>query len=129
MLLVPEGFDRVEAAGLESGIEAEGNPDERRKKERERDGAGLDGHGPAGEARDDALDAEAYRDARRAARQGERERLHQKLRLDVPAPRADRHAHADLARPLRHRDQHDVHDPDASHAVSYTHLTLPTKRI
>ena len=31
-------------------------------------------------------------------------------------PRApDRHAQADLARPLRHRDQHDVHDADAAH--------------
>ena len=30
------------------------------------------------------------------------------------APRADRHAHADLARPLGDRDQHDVHHADAA---------------
>ena len=29
-------------------------------------------------------------------------------------PRARRHAHADLARPLRDRDEHDVHDADAA---------------
>ena len=33
---------------------------------------------------------------------------------DVAPVRADRHADADLARPLRHAHEHDVHDPDAA---------------
>ena len=32
----------------------------------------------------------------------------------MAAFRADGHADADLARPLGHRDEHDVHDPDAA---------------
>src|SRR5450755_4047380 len=72
-LFVPERLDRVEPRGLESGIEAEDDPDECREKECECDGAGLDGHGPAGEPRDGALDAETDRDSRRAAGEGERE--------------------------------------------------------
>ena len=38
--------------------------------------------------------------------------LDQELREDVAPLGADRHADADLARALRHRDEHDVHDPD-----------------
>ncbi len=76
---------------------------------------GLDRNGPAREARDEVLDAEPGPDPRRAARHGERDGLDEKLRLDVPALGADRHPHADLSRPLRHRDEHDVHDPDAAH--------------
>src|SRR5262249_21504380 len=42
-------------------------------------------------------------------------RLYQKLPIDRPPARPDRHANADLARALGHRDQHDVHDPHAAH--------------
>ena len=35
-------------------------------------------------------------------------------RIDVARARADRQAEADLARPLGHRQQHDVHDADAA---------------
>ena len=50
-----------------------------------------------------------------AADAGKRHRLQQKLHADVRLARADRFADADLAGPLRHRDQHDVHHPDAAH--------------
>ena len=38
----------------------------------------------------------------------------QKLQQDLAAFRAERLAHADLARPLLHVDEHDVHDADAA---------------
>ena len=38
----------------------------------------------------------------------------QELQQDRPAFGADGFADADLARPLRHRDEHDVHDADAA---------------
>ena len=49
-----------------------------------------------------------------AAEQRQGHRLDQELRQDVAPAGADRHAQADLARPLGHRDQHDVHDADAA---------------
>ena len=42
------------------------------------------------------------------ADQAERHRFDQKLRQDVLAARAHRHAQADLARTFGHADQHDV---------------------
>ena len=45
---------------------------------------------------------------------GEPDRLDEELRQDVAASRADGFADADLPGPLVHRDQHDVHDPDAA---------------
>ena len=38
----------------------------------------------------------------------------EELEADVAPPRADRAAHADLARALEHRREHDVHDADAA---------------
>jgi signal transduction histidine kinase len=54
------------------------------------------------------------RPRRDAARDAEHERLDEELEHDVATSCAERLAHADLARPLRDRDQHDVHDADAA---------------
>ncbi len=35
--------------------------------------------------------------------------------MNVALGRPDGHAHADLARPLGHRNQHDVHDSDSAY--------------
>ena len=43
-------------------------------------------------------------------------RLRQELEENVVAPRSQRFLHADLAGALRHRNQHDVHQPDAADA-------------
>ena len=43
------------------------------------------------------------------------DRFHEELPQDVVAAGADGHPQADLPRPLRHRDEHDVHDPHAAH--------------
>ena len=42
------------------------------------------------------------------------DRLDQELKQDVEAAGADGEPQADFARPLGHRHQHDVHDPDAA---------------
>ncbi len=49
-----------------------------------------------------------------AAREAERHGLDQKLTQDVARTRAHRAPDPDLARPLSHRQQHDVHDADAA---------------
>ena len=51
---------------------------------------------------------------RNLARRRERQRLDEELSEDVARLRAERHADADLARPLRDADEHDVHDADAA---------------
>ena len=58
--------------------------------------------------------AEAERDADGAAGERQDDRLDQELQQHVEVARADRQAQADLARPLGHRHQHDVHDADAA---------------
>ena len=55
-----------------------------------------------------------HRDADRAAGERRRQPLEQELQQDLAALRAERLAHADLARPLLHVDEHDVHDADAA---------------
>ncbi len=49
-----------------------------------------------------------------ATGEGQDHRLDQELGEDVALPRPDRHPDPDLPRPLRHRHEHDVHDPDAA---------------
>ena len=53
-------------------------------------------------------------DADRPAQERQRRRLGQELQDDVAPERADGLAHPDLARPLRHRHEHDVHHADAA---------------
>ncbi len=47
------------------------------------------------------------------------DRLDQELHEDVALAGADRHADADLARPLGDADEHDVHDADAADQEAY----------
>ena len=49
-----------------------------------------------------------------AAERGQHHRLDQELQQHLAFERADRQAHADLARALGDGDQHDVHDADAA---------------
>ena len=58
--------------------------------------------------------ADAEHDADDAADHAQGHRLDQELKQDVAAAGADRHADADLARPLGDADEHDVHDADAA---------------
>ena len=63
---------------------------------------------------DDHRDRPAEQDADHSAEARQRDRLDEELIEDVPAARADRLADAYLTGPLVHRDEHDVHDPDAA---------------
>ena len=53
-------------------------------------------------------------DADEAAGERRRQALEQELQQDLAPPRAERLAHADLARALLHVHEHDVHDADAA---------------
>src|ERR1019366_1456593 len=55
-------------------------------------------------------------DAGNAARKGDRQSFRQELKEDVATPAAERLFHANLARALGHRYQHDVHQSDAANA-------------
>jgi len=56
----------------------------------------------------------AEEQAEKAAEHAHDDALDEELRQHVGAARADGQADADLAGPLRHADEHDVHDPDAA---------------
>ena len=58
--------------------------------------------------------AAAEEDAEHAADRREEHRFDQELPEDLAPARAERLAHADLARPLGDRDHHDRHDADAA---------------
>src|ERR1019366_2729592 len=57
-------------------------------------------------------DPEHY--AEQASRFGQEQRLDEKLKQNVVGARAHGLADADLPRPFRHRNQHDVHDHDTA---------------
>src|SRR5688500_7971869 len=56
--------------------------------------------------------AHAEDHADQPAEQAQNDCFDQELEEDVDARGTERLSHADLARSLRHRDEHDVHDPD-----------------
>ena len=63
---------------------------------------------------DELRQPDAGRNAARAAQQAHEQRLDEELHQDVLPAGADGLADADLARPLGHGDDHDVHDADAA---------------
>ena len=54
-----------------------------------------------------------------SAQRAKRHRLDQKLHEDVATLRADRFTNADLARPLGHADEHDVHHADSANQQTH----------
>ena len=113
-LLVAQGHDRVEPRGPARGPDAEEEPDQRAEPERHHHGGGRDQGIPLHDPREHDRGADAQQDADRAAQDAQGQRLDQELEQDVAAGGAQRLADADLAGALGHRDQHDVHDPDAA---------------
>ena len=69
--------------------------------------SGSPGRGRAGERA-----APAREEAEDSSRRREERRLDEEGAQHLPPARAEGLQEADLARPLRHRDEHDVHDPD-----------------
>ena len=70
--------------------------------------------GKSGEPVDAPSDAPADDDAEHAAGRRQEDGLEQELPEDLDAPRAERLAHADLARALGDADRHDAHHADAA---------------
>src|SRR6202162_2501756 len=97
-VLVPQGFDRVEARGLHGGIEAEEDADRERDHEADQDRPerGLGRERVEG-LLDGGRDGDADADADRAAEKRQSRRLGQELQHDVAAEGAHRLADADLS--------------------------------
>ena len=83
---------------------AEGQDDRHRRHHRR----------PVERAGDQRRGNHADEDAGHAASEADRDGFEQELPHHVAGARADRQAQADLARALGHRQQRDVHDPDAA---------------
>src|SRR5262249_585304 len=116
---VAQAFDGIQFRRAARGIVAEEDADDDR-------GAGRGGHGPrlddciqraAAREADGNADPQQHADA--ATDPAEEDGFDQELPQDVAVARADGLPDADLARALRHRDQHDVHDADAAHEQRY----------
>ena len=69
---------------------------------------------PARESRQRARSNRAKQNPQPAAEDAQSDGLDEELQQNAEARRAERHANADLARSLRHADEHDVHDADAA---------------
>src|ERR1043165_4035574 len=114
-LFIAQRLDRIHERRFARGVIAEknahGNGEERREQHRFRGEL----HRPLQRAPDEEAGHDADEDARRrAADEAEHHRLGEELQADGLLGRADGDAHADLARPLRDRDEHHVHDADAA---------------
>src|ERR1043165_1978332 len=117
--LVTERFNRIQLRGLRRRINSEDHAQNRAEAEGDGDGPERRVHG---RQLQQSLEGQARRrreqiaagDADAAAEAGQDDGLDEELQQDVAAPRADGLADADLPRPLRHGDEHDVHDADAA---------------
>src|SRR5437870_9935854 len=117
LLFVSQCFDRVEASGAHRRVEPEDDADRDGHADRDDHRAARDEKRQAcrlRDAMDDFGDRPAKEDAEHASEARECDGLDEELSEDVTAPGANGLADPDLARPLVHRDEHDVHDPDPS---------------
>src|SRR2546421_11324650 len=119
-LFMPERFDGIHMGGFDGGVEAEADAYEAAEDEAADDAPGGDvrGVGLAAEIADDIRQnrgqAGAQGDSNRSAAEGNHRRFNEKLKRDVLALGTKGAADADLARALRDRGQHDVHDANAA---------------
>jgi hypothetical protein len=67
---------------------------------------------------DDDRNRNCNHDSNECSRAAYKQSFHQKLKQDRVTARANRFANPDLTRSLRHRHQHDVHDPHAANRKS-----------
>src|SRR5205814_1840853 len=116
-LLVAQCLDRMQTRRPHRRVETEDHSDRDGHTDGDRDRARRDEDRDLCRGRDlmdHYGDAPAEQDPEDAADAGEADRLDEELGEDVAPARADGLADADLPGPLVHRDEHDVHDPDAS---------------
>src|SRR5207249_5708444 len=113
--LVAQGFDGVEAGGLDGGVHSEDQADAHGDAHGEHNGPEWNGGWQSGDRKiDKQTDGAAKQHADDTSRTGEHHGFGEKLPDDVTAARADGLAHADLAGPLRDGHQHDVHDANTT---------------
>src|SRR5258706_2480578 len=111
---VPQRVDRIEQSRLAGGIIAEEQAYSDREQHGDEDGLGRELHGPAEAAPDHEGAYDPQEHARGTPDEAQHHGFAQELQPDRSFRRADGDTHADLPRPLRDRDQHDVHDADAA---------------
>src|SRR5271169_6892808 len=104
-LLVVQGGDGIEGGGLSGRIVAEEDSDRRREQKAPEDRHERDLSRPMSDRGNEKRDHDADRDAGGPAGHAEQYGLDQELQQHLQAPRADRHAYADLAGALGYRDQ------------------------
>src|SRR5260370_21384037 len=111
-LFVTNGLDRIESRRFDRWIDAKNQTNRNGNHECQKDGA--DGHdgGPSGQPRDELRHGEPEDHTHKPPAERDQHGFDDKLADDVPAPRADSAAHADLARARANGGQPDVHDPD-----------------
>ena len=83
--------------------------------EAEREGPPRQRHREPGDEVHAEADGAAKHDPEHAADRRQHRRFRQELKQHFSPARAQRPAHADLARPLGHRNRHDRHHADAAH--------------
>src|SRR5512134_1382165 len=96
-LLVPQGLDRVEAGGADRGVEAEEDPHPHGERQAERHDLRRQHHRLLDHPAHRRGEADAEAEPDQAPEDRDHDALHQELRHDVEARRAERLARAHLA--------------------------------
>jgi hypothetical protein len=111
---VSERVDGIELRCLPRGIKAEDDADGGVERHRDEDDVDLNLHRPLEPRGQPPRHPDPACDAHQTSGDRQYERFDQELEEDARRLRADGHADADLARPFRDADEHDVHDADAA---------------
>src|SRR4029450_15312 len=118
-LFVAERFDRIEACGLARRPYSEDQTYRDRNHKTSYDSPCRNGCRQGGNQRDDDIaGADSQDDSENPAYSGESHGLEKKLEDNIAPGGANRFPNADLPRPFRYRNQHDVHHADAANQES-----------
>src|SRR6266851_1397154 len=113
--LLTQRGDGVESCGAARGVDAGDDPDAAAHDDPEYDRERRHRRGQWGRDLQEQRQADACDDPEARPHGGQRGRFREELSHDIAAPRPQRLPDPDLARPLRHRHEHDVHDNDPAH--------------
>src|SRR3990172_6233886 len=114
-LLVPQGFDGIEARGADGGVEAEEDPHRHREEEADQHVQRGHHHRLLDEGAHGGGGADAEAEAQKAAHDRHHDALHHELGQDVETGRPQRLARSHLTDPLVEGGEEDVHDHDPAH--------------
>src|SRR3990172_3806334 len=114
-LLVPQGFDRVEAGGADRGVEAEEDSPRHGERQAEQHDLRRQHHRLLDHPAHRGGEAHPEPEPEQAAEDRDNDALHQELRHDVEPRRAERLARGHLAHALVEGREQDVHDHDPAH--------------